>query len=990
MAISPQSMGTEALRELETALLLPGLAERFIPQLEATTDPEGVAALCVGALTAVSRIDPAGLQRAWSRHTRHFSELLPRLLYAAPFFGAVLGRHPDRLLWLLEQDLRRPREAADYAGALARELRAVALDERADLLRRFKYTELARITAREMSAAIVPTEHVGEVLHELSGLADALLEHSLESAAAKVAESCGPPQWPGPGGAQRRGFVVLGLGKLGAGELNYSSDVDLIYVYEGPAAGDPAVYDGDKTGPSGLAPAEYFTRVAHEFGRVVSQSTAEGFLYRIDLDLRPEGSAGALVFSSTDFVDYYENWAAVWEKAAFMKARPVAGDHQLGWRVIRALAPIIYRSAIDYRAVAAIMELKGKVESARAREAETFNVKVGSGGIRDIESIAQALQLLNGGRIPGVRGRSTETSLQVLADVGVLPAVDARDLLTAYRFLRRVENRLQMVAERQTHSLPAEAQSLERLARTLGFDSSAAFTAALDAHRRRTRQVFARVFPEVNERILELLARSASDLLIDPTTRTMLETLALQFAQAIGSSANPERALNNLQHFIEGVGRRRFYYELLLDRPELVPRLVALFAASEFFSSYLATHPRLIEPIFNDPNVLVLDRDQLHEACRSMIEQLLREQPEDDTEAHLAALRLFHHRELVNIGLLDLGDKIDRDAVEKGLTELGEVCLYYGLELARRQLERRGAPPAAASAGRFLVVGMGKLATRELTYGSDLDVIFLYDVGGAADDEMAEAQEYFVRLAQKLIWALRTRTAEGICYEIDAALRPSGSQGMLVTSLASLARYHQESAQVWERQALLRARPVAGDTDLGDRFEALRREILARPLPADAEADIRRVRQRTEVELAKETVSRHDFKTGRGGMHDIENIVQLLQLRHGAQHPELFEPVPTVAQLERLAHAGYLESNELDILRQGWEFLQRLSSRLRIVENRSISDLDEERGDLDALARTMGYPPSPREGARRALLEDYRKHTLQIRQVYEAIMGQLP
>lgn len=981
---------TQALQELETTLELSGLAKRIARQLEDVADADEVAALCIGALTAVGQADRAGLRRAWTEHADELSMMLPRLTHAAPFFGAVLGRHPDWLLWLLEQDLTRPREAADYAAALATELQPLAAGDHADALRRFKYRELARITARDASPELVPMERVGEVLRELSSLADTLLERSLEAAAAKVFAACGPPEWQGPHGIQRPGFVVFGLGKLGASELNYSSDVDLIYVYDSPPAADEAPHEGHYTGKTGLAPAEYFTRVAQELGRIVTQNTSEGFLYRIDLDLRPEGAAGGLVLSSTNFVDYYENWAAVWEKAAFMKARPVAGDHELGWRVIRAVAPIIYRSAIDYRAVAAIKELKDKVEAARARTAETFNVKVGSGGIRDIETIAQALQLLNGGRIPGVRGRSTEAALQVLADVRVLPAADAADLLAAYRFLRRVENRLQMVAERQTHALPAEPQAAERLARTIGFASSAALSADLEMHRRQTRQVFARIFPEANERIVELFTRRAPDMIANPGSRAMLETLAVQLAQAIEASSSPERALNNLQRFIEGVGRRRFYYELLLDRPELVPRLVALFAASEFFSAYLATQPRLIEPIFNDPNVLVLNRDDLHAAFRSLLKEQQRERPGDDAEAeaYLAALRLFHHRELLNIGLLDLGGKIDRNAAETALTELGEVCLHYGLELARIQLERRAPPPAAALNGRFLVVGMGKLATRELTYGSDLDVIFLYDAGDAPEDAVVEAQEYFVRLAQKLIWALCTRTAEGICYEIDAALRPSGSQGMLVTSLGSLARYHQHSAQVWERQALLRARAVAGDTALAAAFESLRHEILARPLRPGAEEEIRRIRRRTESELARETVSRHDFKTGRGGMHDIENIVQLLQLRHGAQRPTLFDTVPTAVQLERLADLGYLEQEDFHILHSGWEFLQRLSSRLRIVENRSISDLDEERGDLDALARTLGYAASARgDGARRALLEDYRKHTQQIRFVYEKVMG---
>jgi glutamate-ammonia-ligase adenylyltransferase len=283
---------------------------------------------------------------------------------------------------------------------------------------------------------------------------------------------------------------------------------------------------------------------------------------------------------------------------------------------------------------------------------------------------------------------------------------------------------------------------------------------------------------------------------------------------------------------------------------------------------------------------------------------------------------------------------------------------------------------------------MGKLATREITYGSDLDVVFLYAAAGRDDVKMLEAQEYFVRLAQKLIWALQTRTTEGICYQIDARLRPSGSQGMLVTSLDSFDRYHAASAQVWERQALLRARPIAGSAGLAREFESLRRRILRKPLPEDLGAEIHRIRLRMESEIARETAVRRDFKTGRGGILDVESIVQFLQLRHGAEHDELFSVDGTAAHLARLGRLHLLADADRATLANGWAFLQLLSSRLRIVENRSISDLDEERGDLDALALRLGYPASGRAGGpRRALLDDYRRRTSAIREVYLRVLG---
>lgn len=935
----------------------------------------------------------------------------------APFFGPILDRHPEWPARLAADDLARTFDVERYRGRFAAQVAAGAGDatagpplapaDTARALREFKYYELARITLRELSTELVPAEREGEVLAELSHLADTLLDAALEAALRRVAGSVGLPRWrTAAGRAVTLSFCALGLGKLGSEELNYSSDVDLVYVYGAQEEIDLAALEG---GPSGQAPSEYFARVAQEFGRLVGGVTGDGFLYRVDLDLRPNGSQGDLVVSEHALVEYYELWADTWEKAAFMKARPVAGDASLGWRAIRQCAPLIYRSSMDFTGVAAIRAMKEKVAQAHETDAGTFNVKVGAGGIRDIECIAQALQLLHGGRVPQLRGRSTQAALASLGEAGILPEGDVADLLAAYRFLRRVENRLQMYGERQVHRLPLAGEALERVARSMalrpsrpppeevgaetpgegGGGASRDFLLQLARHRGRVRDLFARLFrAEGSGRVAEMFARNVPQLFGNPAARGNLEELARRFEQAIGEGVDAQRALNNLDRFIRGVGNRRFYFQLLLDRPELVPRLTTLFASSEYLSACFATHPRLIEPIFSDPNVLLLDRSQLKSELEEIRAELAREKGGDATERALDAMRLFHNRELINVGLLDLAGKVTRREVEGSLTEIAEVCIEAGLELARLEMKRRGKAPR----GEFLIVGMGKLASRELTYGSDLDVIFLYETrSGAESEEALRAQEYFVRLAQKLIWALRTRTAQGVCYEIDARLRPSGNQGMLVTSLSGLARYHAGSAQVWERQALLRARPVAGSKRLGKRFEALRRKILSAAPATGVREEIHRVRQRTEAELGRRGEGRHDFKTGRGGMHDVESVVQCLQLLHGARFPDLWNVDPVDAQIDRLEQHGLLAAGDARTLRQGWDFLQRLSSRLRIVENRSISDLDEERGDLESLALRLGYESPQREGgARRALIEEYRRRTGAIREVYQRLVAEEP
>ncbi len=901
-----------------------------------------------------------------------------RLSQVAPFLLRQLGRHPE---WRdsLGADLSGPRTRNEVALAVNDALSASTDPVR--VLRERKYFELARITLRDTDPEQVPLEASGMILAELSQLADVLLERALRQAAAQTQQRFGAARWARADGSPvDLGFCVLGLGKLGSEELNYSSDVDLIYIYQAPHAGLRLVKGG-----ATLLPDEYFTRLAQVFGRLVTDLTDDGFLYRIDLDLRPEGRQGTLVVHDEALFDYYTERAATWEVASFMKARPVAGDLAMGYRAIKAISPALYRTTMDYAAVEEIHGLQCKIESAHGKRDDGFHVKVDSGGIRDVEFIVQAIQLLHGGRIPQIRTRGTQDGLRAIGEVGLLPADTVTALLEAYRFLRRVENRLQMREEQQTHLLPHAADPRTQIATSMGL-SLTEFNSQLEAHRRRVSEVFARFFPAAGaDRILDLFATHIPRQFALDGSRAMLEDLAAQFATAVDSTSDPERALHNLARFTAGVGQRRYYYELLLDRPELVPRLTALFADSNYLSAILASHPRLIEPVFDDPNVLVVNRKGLDEDLSSLVSQLehaLAESGREPSEVQLEALRLLCHRQRTNIGLLDLGGRIDHDQAERGLSDVAEACLARALTFAGTWLEARRGPPPRGS--RFAIVAMGKLASREISYGSDLDLVFVFDAGHTADGEV-EAQDWFTRLAQRVLSLLQTHTTEGFCYEIDARLRPSGNQGPLVTSFDSFRAYHASHAQLWERQALLRARPVAGDPSLGNEYEGLRRDILARGVSRDAIDEIRRIRSRMEKELARESPGRHDFKTGRGGMLDVENVVQLMQLRHVLDAPALLDPDRTEIQIDRLRRLGVLSEADAIALRDGWGFLQRLSSRLRVVENRAISDLDEEQGDLDGLARRLGYTETV-TSPRRALLMDYRKHTDAIRVVFDRLI----
>ncbi len=955
--------------------------------LRQAPDPERAARLASGLLEALpaETLDP--LVRD---HLRDLQSVLTATCGVAPFLATHLRRHPQWIQALVESDLSRPREHEELASSVDDAVRRAGLEpgEAEAALRRVKYFELARLTVRDASPDLVPLEASGVTLAEVSHLADALLDGVLAVAAARLTDRLGPPVWrTADGRSVELGFCVLGLGKLGSEELNYSSDVDLVYIHE--QATEPL-----RDGPSDLAPADYFTRLARSIAPIAADTTVDGFLYRIDLDLRPEGSRGPIVLSDDALCHYYEVSADTWEKAAFMKARPVAGDLALGWRTIRSISPMIYSSTMDFASVAGIRQLKGRVQETHGDSESGFNVKIDAGGIRDLEFIGQAMQMLHGGRIPQLRGRSAQVTLESLGDVGLLDRAIVDELLAAYRFLRRVENRIQMREERQLHVVPRDPTERGQLARAIGYGGDAAledFDAELAAQRDRvSRHLDSLGIAEEAGRIGEIFARNAPQLMQLPTTRQMMTLLADAFAREIEGSPDHEMALNNLDRFIGGVGSRSFYYQLLMDRPELVPRLSALFGASRFLSDILARHPRLIEPLFENPERLVLSRAELREDYEALRRSLSSEGSDDDTpdpEATLSALRLFHHRQIANVGLLDIAEAIDRDQVEHALTDIADECLEGAVGFARDQLAARRADlPSSAGDVRFLVVGMGKLGSREMSYGSDLDLIFIYDLEGDSGAAVAATQDYFVRLSQRLISALQTATADGACYEIDARMRPSGNQGTLVTSLTAFRRYHETDAQPWERQALLRARAVVGDSGLAADFETLRRSLLERPLPEETRGEIDHVRRRMETELAREGAGRLDFKIGRGGVLDVENVTQYLRLTHGRAHPDLLDPMSTAESLERLSTEGILDAESHRVLADGWSFLRRLSAGLRIVENRSISDLDAERGDLDGLARRLGYVSERRSSeARKAMLRDYRQHTESIRTVYERV-----
>jgi glutamate-ammonia-ligase adenylyltransferase len=931
---------------------------------------------------------------------------------ASPALTTVLLSVPGvDAAWLeraLALDVRSP---AEHVAELSAAGASPGTPQFSALLRRHKRRHVLRIGARDL-LGLAP---VGETVRELSALAEGTIEAALRDARAQLERDYGgfAPDDP-------LRFVVFGMGKLGGGELNFSSDIDLVYLFAGGRSQSLGGPRGALAGPA------YATRSSEIVTRALSEVTGEGFVFRVDLRLRPEGQNGPIVNSLPGAIVYYESLGQTWERAAMLKARPVAGDLDLGWTFLEEIAPFVHRRFLDFTTVEEIQEMKARVDSHHSRARLDRDVKLGPGGIREVEFIAQAFQLVHGGRDQRLRSRSTLETLRALADRGLLERGEMAGLSEAYLFLRDVEHKLQIVHERQTHLIPADPDEERLLARRLGYhlrpppdgaatdaDPLARFRADLARHRQVVRRSFEQLFfearseirREADDRVVSLLqtledgpaaeARLAELGFADPRAavghllrlrdgpkfapasarrKKALFALAPALLAAVRKASDPDQALFHMAEFISAIGARTSFLALLEQNPETLRLLVGLFGSSRYLSNFFLRHPELLDSLVRaDLAVVRKDRAALDSDLANAIASA------NDYETQLDALRRFHNEELLRLGVNDIHGLLDPEDLEEELSLLAEVCLDGALAIAAQALaERYGVPP-----GRFAVVGMGKLGRRALSYNSDLDLIFVYD-GSRDTGRGITLREYYTKLAQRLLVVLQLTTREGYVYKIDTRLRPSGSHGPLVSSLEAFREYHRTSSALWERQALICARGAAGDGSLIAEVEAVvERFVYGKSLsPADV-AEIARLRARMEHELARESDARWDLKTGRGGLVDVEFVTEMLQLRHGRDHPAV-RLRGTVEALDALSGEGLLEESSHVPLVEGYRFLRRVESRLRIERDQAVHALRHEDPGLAALARRLGYE-GPDVVAR--LLRDVESTRERIRLIYERYLG---
>ncbi len=858
-------------------------------------------------------------------------EHLRRLAVASDFALDTLARQPA-LVAALDEDAPPPP--------------ALTPDNEAEwpaLLRRWRAAESTRLIWRDVSGR----DDVEATLAGSTRIAKQALGAALVALEARFAVRHGVVR---DANGEPVRLTVFGLGKLGGGELNFSSDVDLVYAFRESGTSRS---DTDR-GARALEAEDYFVRLGQALARLLGEVTADGFCHRVDLRLRPFGSAGRPALGFAAMEQYFQQSGRDWERYAWIKARPVAGDLDAGERLLDTLRPFVYRRYLDYGALDGLREMKAMIVAEVARLELADDIKRGPGGIREIEFLAQALQLIRGGREPALRGRALLPTLDALARAGHLDAEVAMKLAAAYRFLRRVENRLQMLGDQQIHALPEDAFARARIAAGLGYADWERLRAELDAQRATVAAEFQsllapkrraatpsvlrdywRALPdggdvealqaagfvdaESADAALREFARGPALRALGPRGRTRLDQVLPALLDAAARSSAPDAALPRLLALLGAIARRSSYLALLQEQPVALARLVDVMSRSALLAERLAAHPLLLDELLD---VRASGPPPAPEALRAEWSRLRAPHEGDDAEAMLLALNEFRHSLSFRIALATLGGAQGASDSARQLAELAELVLEAALRIAERTvIDAHG----RVSNGGLAVIAYGSFGGRELGFGSDLDLVFLYDApdGAVSDGARAlEAPRWYARLVQKLVGLLDTVTPAGRLYEVDARLRPDGTKGMLVSRVASYADYQHERAWTWERQALVRARAVAGDARARDAFEDVRRAVLTSPREIAAlRADVVAMRRRMRAELDRSGANGFDLKQGEGGLVDLEFLLQAGVLEQAQVHPALCIPRDTPALLRALAQAGALDAAQAAALATAHETL---------------------------------------------------------------------
>jgi glutamate-ammonia-ligase adenylyltransferase len=967
---------------------------------------------------------------------------------ASELLTGYICRHPEILAPLFTggaPDISKQKDFAIFINEINRLIEADGLSDKSALkgiLRHYKQREYLRIGLRDL-LGIAPLE---EVTAELSDLASASLQIAHDYSLLALKKRYGAPTYCNSSGKKEEaGFTVIGMGKLGGRELNFSSDIDLIYLYTTEAGETEGV---DEKPSTIISLHEFFVKLAERVTTLINEITEDGNVFRVDLDLRPEGRSGEIVNSLSSVETYYESWGRTWERSAMIKARPVAGDLELGSEFLKMIEPFVYRRYLDFRAIEELKAMKERLDiELMRRNPNTIDVKLGRGGIREIEFFCQAQQLIHGGKNPEIRGKNTLTTLDALQKNALINSEDAVKLEEGYRFLRTLEHRIQIIEGRQTHALPEASREVQRIARMMvvvmgkksspqtesafiekykeitsevyGVYRSLFYSGTEELKDGATNEVLLLFSPEIDDeestaelkkmgftdpgalQSLKTLRDGSKGVRLPQGAQAMLEKIAPFLLTKTLETPDPDAALKHLEGFISAMGAHTTFYALLSENPKVAELLITIFGTSEFLSRILTEQPGAMDHLVAiDLKIPRKTKEEITDELDLFI-QAARKGSENKAgglpfEELIDAMRRLKSREILRIGINDILGELDNAGVFSQITTLAEVTLDSAIALATEELSNRyGLPvegwPNTKKGPKFAVIGLGKLGSEDLIYGSDLDIIFVYSEETDGDGTLTTGpkeitiHEYFVKLAQKIITILTLRTREGLVFPVDMRLRPSGSAGPLVLTGKSFMTYQREKAEVWEATAMLKARAVAGNMEYAKEVTRSLEEIIySRGLSTDELHEIKRIRERMENEIAKEEAGRYNIKTGKGGLVDIEFICQALQLKYGPKYKEL-RSTKAMEVLDALLDLGYLEAKDQGELKKAYVFFSNLTVKLRIVQDRAKGEIREGSKELSTLAKKLDYSGDEKKSAS-ALLKDYISLSRNVREIYERIL----
>ena len=838
-------------------------------------------------------------------------------------------------------------------------------------LRLFRRREMVRIAWRDLAG----WSDLDETLSDLTALAEACIQTGLDFFYQQACKRWGVPTLS-DGSAFN--IVVLGMGKLGAWELNYSSDIDLIFAY---------AEDGVLNEKKEISYGEFFTRICRSLVKILDEITVDGFVFRTDIRLRPFGDSGPMIMTFDGMENYYLTQAREWERYAMIKARQVAGDFNTGKQLAAMIKPFVYRRYLDYGAFEELRSLKFQITQELKRKDRMDNVKLGPGGIREIEFIGQAFQLIRGGQNHALQQREIQVILDVLDELKLMRPDDVATLKFAYRFLRRVENHIQQYQDKQTHDLPKQALTQQILAYSLDFEDWDSFKQELNEVRNSVQAIFDQVFSLSEQDNQKQAARliwigadesQALEALVDygfddpqaiytalqafkisyPVKRmtnkgaNILDRLIPLLIERVPSVKNSDITLLRLLDLFEAVAGRNVYLSLLAENPDALNQLITLTAASPWICEYLALYPILFDELL-DPRTLFepLKKADLSRDLQRELDKI----DNSDSEQLMISLRQFKHQNVLRVAAADIMGAIPVMIVSDYLTWIAEAILEQVLERAWLMLtEKHGCPPGSdpAKASGFGIIAFGKFGGIELGYASDLDLVFVYDCADGNSstngDKPINSGQFYLRLGQKIRHILDTKMLSGELYECDLRLRPNGDSGLLVTHIHHYEDYLREQAWTWEHQALVRGRFICGDLKLKAEYEAIRGRILAMPRDiADLKQQVRDMRKKMREHLDSQDKNVFDLKQSKGGIADIEFMVQFGILAETTHNPGLATYTDNVRLLEALAAHGFINADDAALLKKAY-CSYRDYGHHQILQGESATASDNEFNELRA------------------------------------------